>query len=354
MIHIDGTHGEGGGQIVRTALALSTLTGQPFRVSGIRAGRSKPGLKAQHLTAVHALEKICDARVEGAAIGATEMTCRPGKTKPGEYLIDIGTAGSIALLLQALLLPLAFGRHPSRLTITGGTCGKWQAPVEYLQLTLLPYLQRISGIEIERLQLGYFPKGGGKVRVDIQPFLEDWQQAGGQTVIDLSKKGKLLHIEGNSHASELLQKAGVAERQAEAARHLLADLSVPLRISKDYQSTYSSGSGITLSAVFQHASSDSIYALGTDALGERGIPAEKVGRQAAQRLLQAIHSEAPVDEHLTDQLIPLLALLPGSRMRIPHPSNHLLSNMYVVEQFLPVRFKMKGSILRVEELSDAG
>ena len=170
MIELDGSYGEGGGALVRTALALSTLTGKEFRVTNIRAGRKKPGLKAQHLNAIKALEEICGAETNKISLGSTELHFKPGKLKRGIYDINIGTAGSISLLLQALVLPCMFAPGKITLNVKGGTCGKWQAPVDYLQNVLLPHLQRFpQKIELKVLKRGYFPKGGGEINLQISP-----------------------------------------------------------------------------------------------------------------------------------------------------------------------------------------
>lgn len=348
MLHIDGTHGEGGGQIVRTALALSVLTGRSFELTDIRAGRSRPGLKAQHLTAIKAWREICGAQTNEVQTGSSYLKFTPGRSRPGHYHIDIGTAGSIALLLQALLLPLSFATQPTTLHLTGGTTGKWQAPVEFYKLVLFPYLQRIATLEVERIRLGYYPKGGGQIRLHIQPLFQDWKDLSSVSPFDLTAPGKTLRIQGISHASLFLEKARVAERQAEAARAALQHLGCPIHIETEYGETRSPGSGITLCAVLENRrSSDFPIRMGAGALGERGKPAEDVGREAARRLIDNIATKTPVDEHLSDQLIPFMALLPGSRMQVAHLSPHLLSNIYVVEQFLPVKFKTDQHIVKV-------
>ena len=155
MIQLDGSYGEGGGSLIRTALALSTLTKKPFKINNIRAGRPKPGLKAQHLTAIKALKEICNAKTKDFELGTTDFWYHPGKIKSGVYNINIGTAGSITLLLQALILPSMFAPNKITLKVTGGTCGKWQASVDYLQNVLLPHLKRfVSKIELKIMKRG--------------------------------------------------------------------------------------------------------------------------------------------------------------------------------------------------------
>lgn len=341
QLHLDGAHGEGGGQIVRTALALSTLTGEPFRMTNIRAGRDRPGLKAQHLTAIETLRRVCGAHTNPVSLGSQELDFQPGPVIPGTYSVDIGTAGSIALLLQAVFLPLLFAEAPTTLELRGGTCGRWQTPMEYYQLVFLPYLNRLADIHLTMPRRGYYPKGGGLVRLTIAPRYAQFGKQTDLSPYDLPEGGVPLRVEGISHASESLQPARVAERQAEAARrHLERSLRCPVSIQISYLPAYSTGSGITLTAVFPDDKPMAAHRLGADALGERGKPAERVGKQAANQLLSYLQSNTAVDEYLADQLIPFLALHPGSRMRTHAISDHLLSNCYVVEQFLPVRFRI--------------
>jgi RNA 3'-phosphate cyclase len=349
MLRIDGTHGEGGGQIVRTALALSVLTGRPFVLTDIRAGRSQAGLKAQHLTAIKAWREICGAVTNEVHTGSTFLKFTPGPVQPGSYTIDIGTAGSIALLLQAMLLPLSFAPKATTLHIQGGTSGKWQAPVEYYQLVLFPYLERIVSLGLQRIRLGYYPKGGGKIRLTIRPRFQHWHELSALPPFDITTPGKIREVRGISHAARFLEKARVAERQAMAAREVLQTLDCPLNLETEYGETLSPGSGITLCAIMENKKAAAFpIRIGAGALGERGRPAEDVGKDAAQQLKKTIASGATVDKHLSDQLIPFLALLPGSKMRAAYLSRHLLSNIYVVEQFLPVKFQTKGNLVTVE------
>ena len=348
MLQIKGTHGEGGGQIVRTALALSAMTGQPFELTNIRAGRSKSGLKAQHLTAIEAWREICGAATNDVRIGSSFLKFSPGVIRPGTYHIDIGTAGSIALLLQALLLPLSFASKSTTLHLQGGTSGKWQAPVEFYQLVLFPYLERLVSLDLERIRLGYYPKGGGKVRLVIHPLLSTWEERLSVSPFVLTVSGDIREFRGISHAGHTLEKARVAERQAEAARELLQSYDRPIRIDIEYGATYSPGSGITLCAIMENEKDPTLpIRMGGSALGRRGKPAEEVGREAAQQLLKSIAYGAPVDEHLSDQLIPFLGVIPGSKMRVAFLSQHLLSNIYVVEQFLPVKFQTENNLVAV-------
>ncbi len=347
MLQLDGSQGEGGGQMVRTALSLSTLTGKPFRMINIRAGRPQPGLKAQHLQAIKALKTICGAQATEVKAGDQDLTFEPGTVFPGQYYFDIGTAGSISLLLQALLPPLLFGHGRSKLWLKGGTCGKWQPPVEYTREVLLPYIGDLAGIEADIKRRGYYPKGGGEVEVSVEPQLSSWKEAAQLPPLQLEERGPLEEIRGIAFAAEALAEREVGERMARAAEEELGKWKCPINISTAYGPARNPGAGITLWARFNAPASALPRQLGAEGLGERGKPAEKVGREAAKRLNRALRSGDPVDEHLADQLVPYLGLIPGSRMRVSQPSGHLLSNIGITERFLPVRFERKGNLFEV-------
>ncbi|MCK4589110.1 MAG: RNA 3'-terminal phosphate cyclase [Nanoarchaeota archaeon] len=344
MIEIDGSYGEGGGQIIRTALALSAITGKGFKAVKIRAGREKSGLKAQHLACITALKKICDAKTNSVAVGSDVLEFTPGKIKGGKFEIDIGTAGSITLLLQAVSWPCFFAPKKITLKIIGGTCGKWQAPVEYFQNVLLPHLNKLaSKIDFKILKRGYYPKGGGIVELSVTPKkLDD------VVSVDLVTRGDLVQIKGVSYASKDLEKAQVTERQARAAQKTLGKYEVPINISKEYGETLNPGTGIVLWAVFEGEDHLNPVRLGGSSFGERGKPSEKVGEEAAKNLIAEIDSDGIVDGHLADQLIPLLGLV-GGQMKVVEVTKHVESNIYAVEKFLDVKFKIKDNLISVEK-----
>lgn len=336
MINLEGDYLEGGGQIVRTSLALSTITQKPFEVTNIRKGRPKPGLKNQHLFCIKALEQLCNAETEGADLGSTYLKYIPEKIKPQTLSIDIGTAGSITLLLQSLLIPSILADSKVRLKITGGSDVIWSPSFDYLNNVIIPQIRKYADIETSLLKRGYYPKGGGKVDIKIKPKfnLETIKEA---PKINLLEQHSLIQIKGISHASIDLQKANVAERQAKAAKLYLNKLNCPIQIQTQYQETLSTGSGITLWAIFSKDPDEidinNPIRLGADALGERGKRAEQVGKEAADRLLNEINSKAPVDKHLADNLIPFIALF-GNKIKVSKITNHTLTNIYVCEQFL--------------------
>ncbi len=349
MLSLDGSYGEGGGQIVRTALAFSALTGKAFEVVNIRSGRKQPGLKAQHLNCITALEKLCDAKSGYAELGSDKLRFVPGKISGKTVSIDIGTAGSISLLLQSLLLPSIFADRKVRLKVRGGTSGKWQMPVDYLSNVFVPHLRKFcEKIDVKLLKRGYYPKGGGEVDIEIRPrwsaadfknFLIEMKRQG--PFIDAAEQGKLLQVKGISHASKLLENSQVAERQAKAAKVLLSKYMCPVQIRAEYCDTRSTGSGITLWAVFSKGDEidfSNPVILGSDALGERSKRAEVVGNEAAGSLIKEIDSGGAVDKHLSDNLVPFLIF--GGKLKTSEITKHCRTNMWVCEQFLGKMFKI--------------
>jgi len=342
MIELDGSYLEGGGQIVRTALALSTITQKPFEVTDIRKGRPNPGLKNQHLFCIKALEELCNAKTGYAELGSTRLRFIPGKIKPQTISIDIGTAGSITLLLQSLLIPSIFANKKVRLKITGGTDVSWSPQFHYLTQVILPHLRKYADIEPSLLKRGYYPKGNGKVDIKIKPkfTLQTIKEA---PKTEITEQHSLIQIKGVSHASTDLQQANVAERQAKAAKLILNKFNCPVQIRTEYSQTLSTGSGITLWAIFSKDPNEIDFnnpiILGADVLGERGKRSEQVGKQAADELIKEIESKAPVDKHLADNLIPFIALL-GGKIKVSEITNHTLTNIYVCEQFLGKVFKV--------------
>jgi RNA 3'-phosphate cyclase len=357
MIELDGSFGEGGGQIIRTAAAFSALTGKPFHITGIRKGRGKPGLQMQHMAALEAAGFLCDAKIEGLSLGSSEIRFIPGELHYRNLNIDVKTAGSVTLLLQALLPVAIFSDKKLKITLHGGTDTSHAMPYDYLANVFLPHLARYAAISVMLEKRGYYPKGGGKVIMKIRPkyFAKNFSSSDEfvqflrkqDKKIDLLEQGTLLAIFGRSHASKDLMKASVAERQAKAAKFMLGSLDVSRKIDIEYNETLSTGSGITLYAVFSkyhEMNKENPVILGADCLGARGKAAEKVGEEAAKELVAEIRKGAPVDQHLSDQLLPYLALFGGS-MRTSLVTDHCLSGIYVIEKFLDTKIKIEKNII---------
>jgi RNA 3'-phosphate cyclase len=345
MIYIDGSHMEGGGQILRTALALSTLTRQPFVIEKIRRNRARPGLKAQHLSCIAALKQLAAAEVQGAQPGASRLSFYPQPVASGQLVLDIGTAGSITLLLQSLLLPSLFADGTIKLCLTGGTDTKWSIPADYFAHVILPFMNKFATVKIDEIRRGFYPRGQGTLALTVTPrfCLNHFENFDAffthvrNTVSPLqsTRQPELDHVEGRSVASLKLKDARVAERQADGAARILGDR-FSLRIEKEYGPSASLGSVITLWAVSRQAA----VFMGADALGEKGRPAEDVGAAAADRLLNLLKSHAAVDSHLADNLIPLMALC-GGELKTEKITDHIRSNIYVCEKFLGVGFRVK-------------
>ena len=357
MIKLDGSFLEGGGSIVRQALALSTITQKPFEITDIRKGRPTPGLKNQHIYCVKALEKLCNAKTNDAQLASTHLKYEPDKIESKNLNIDIGTAGSITLLFQSILIPSIFADKTLKITVTGGTDTKFAQPFDYFKEVFLPQIRRFADVDARLIRRGYYPKGNGKIELKIkQKFhLKDFNNFNEfhnhlkETTqkIDITRQHNLIQIKGISHASFSLQKAEVAERQAKNAELTLKNkYSCPVNIETTYNETLSPGSGITLWAIFSKQEDEinelNPIRLGADSLGERGKKAEKVGQEAASNLIKQIESKAPVDYYLADQILPFMALTGKSTIKTSKITNHTKTNIYVIEQFL-------GKIFEIDE-----
>jgi RNA 3'-phosphate cyclase len=343
MILIDGSQGEGGGQILRTALSLSTVLNRPIIIENIRANRSKPGLRPQHLTAVKALQQICDAKVEGLDIGSRRIIFHPGKIKPGDYGFDVGTAGSVTLIAQTLLLPLALASGPSRIVLRGGTHVPWSPPFHYLSEVFLPAAVRMGLQTDSRLKKwGWYPKGGGEVELTIQP-------AAGLAPLVLDRLWEPEEVQVRCATSNL--PGHIREREKARIQELLQMRKMEAFYDLEEGTAIGQGNLVFIAARKGPA------AAGFSALGAKGKPAERVAEEVARAFFSFLDSGAAVDEHLGDQLLPYLALASGrSVLLVQGLSSHLRTNLWVVNQFLPGRLvftEEKGSA-RVESRVGAG
>jgi RNA 3'-terminal phosphate cyclase (ATP) len=337
---IDASHGEGGGQVLRTALSLSVALGRPVALRQIRARRPRPGLQPQHLTVVRALAAISDAEVTGDALDSTEVTFVPRTLRGGSHEFDIGairgSAGSTALLLQALLLPLSLAAQPSQLRLRGGTHVPWSPPLPYLTAVFLPALQHVGvRADVTLHRWGWYPTGGGAVDAAITPS-RSWRSIRWERAIRPT-------LEGVSAVSRLPRS--IAERQRARALERLeaAGLSATITLLED-STALGPGTLVMLTATGESAHA------GFSALGRRGVRAETVADEAVDPLLAYLETGAAVDEHLADQLVPFLALADTpSTFTCPRLSSHLRTVAWVVERMLPVRIALdEGRPARVE------
>lgn len=353
MLTINGNYLEGGGQIVRTAISLGILTQKAFKIEKIRSNRPSQGLKNQHLTGIRILRDLTGSVVENAQLGSTEITMYPRKIQKGqEITIDIETAGSISLLLQSILLPCVFSGKKFKFTMKGGTDVKWSPQYDYTANVVFPHFLRYGAGSIALKKRGYYPRGQGEVEVNLKKRYTFEQIQKKEVIVkpfSLLSQGILVKIAGISHASADLQ--GVAERQAKAAIAQLQKWKVPVEIMSTYNATASTGSGITLWAIFtgdsQDADSIDPTRVGADVLGEQNKRAETVGEECALQLNGAIASGAPVDKHCADHLIPLLGII-GGEIAVEEITNHTRTNIYVTEQFLDVKFHVDEKLKTIK------
>jgi RNA 3'-terminal phosphate cyclase (ATP) len=334
-LRVDGSMGEGGGQVFRSAIALSALLERPLEIHGIRSRRKKPGLRPQHLTGLRALAEMTGARVEGDALHSTEVRFSPGPVRSGRYRFATGTAGSTTLLLQTVLLPAAFSPHGAELTLEGGTDVPLAPPFEFLRHVVAPAMGSMGLRATIRLtRRGYYPEGGGAIEAKV-PAVKDLDPFAAED------RGSLRVLAGVAHASRLPNH--IPRRMAHAARSRLetwgeATLEIQLR---DVPAT---GTGITLWASFERAW------LGAGQLGRPGRRAEVVGERAGSEMVGLLESGATVDTRLADQLVLPAALASGSSVfLVPSVSTHLETNLALAEQILGATWTLErpGRLVRV-------
>lgn len=314
---------------MRTALALSAILGVPIEVANIRLKRKNPGLQAQHLTAVNALATITGAEVQGATLSSTHLRFSPGVVEASGYRFDVGTAGAISLVLQAILLPLAFAERPSRLALSGGTHVPWSPPYQYVTEVFLPALARMGfKTELELIRWGFYPKGGGEVKGTVQPIhaLRAW---------DPGERGALVRIRGLSAVANL--PVSLAKRQKDQAWAGLKEAGLDAQIDLLEAVARGQGTFFFLLAEFEGTRA------GFSALGERGKPAERVAEEAVEAFLAFLKSRAAIDPYLADQLLLPMALAHGTQtMTTSRISQHLLTNVWLIQQFLPIEIRVEG------------
>jgi len=340
LVELEGSEGEGGGQILRSALSASLITGRPFRISRIRAHRDPPGLRPQHLACVRGAEAISHSRSEGAQVGSEELTFSPGPVKAGCYVLEIGTAGSAPLLFQCLYFPLALS-GPSELTLRGGTHVRNSPSFHYLAWIWLPAM-RMFGLrgEVHLRRAGFYPEGAGEFRAVISP------NADPPSSLRWPARGTLREMEVTSFVGSL--PFDIAERQTKAAVAALREIGIYcLAENLPLPAAPSAGTAVFIRAQFENTTA------GFGALGERGKPAEEVGQEAARQVAEFMESGGAVDEHLGDQLLVPASLLAAGRLGNVQPAttefapakitSHLLTNASVLQRFLPIRVDVSPS-----------
>ena len=330
MIEIDGSVGEGGGQILRTSLALSMCTGQPFTLARIRARRAKPGLMRQHLTCVQAAAAVSGATVQGAALGSGTLVFEPGAVKPGDYAFSVGTAGSCTLVLQTVWPALMLADAPSRLQLAGGTHNPMAPPFHFLERCYAPLLRRLgAGSEFALRRLGFYPAGGGEIDVTIHPAADTLRP------FDLLERGDRVEAFAECLAPAL--PGAVARRELDALARALAWTPEQLRVPVVRQNE---GPGNALMATLSHANVCELFTQ----FGEKGVSSEQVAQALAREVRDYDASTAALGPHLADQWALPLALAVWRRggaaaYTCTELTDHATTNFAMIERFLPVRFE---------------
>ena len=324
-IELDGAQGEGGGQILRTALTLSMLTGTPFQIEHIRAKRSKSGLLRQHLTAVQAAVEISGAIVEGAEAGSQTLRFTPGAIRGGDYRFAIGTAGSCTLVLHTILPALWFADAPSTVSVSGGTHNRAAPPVDFLIRAWLPLVARMGVTQTLTLKRhGFYPAGGGEVVATVTPCTSPLR------ALHLTERGAQQALRAEGIVAGV--RGSVARRELDMLGCLVPGVDGTVR---DLGNAEGPGNALVLDIVHEHV---------TEVLtgfGERGVTAETIGKDVAHAALRYLQSTAAVDEYLADQLVLPMALAGAGSLTAVAASSHLLTNLSVIEKFLPVAFDVE-------------
>jgi len=346
VLTIDGSQGEGGGQILRTALALAAITGRAICIEKIRAGRKNPGLAAQHLTGVRAIAGICDAHVDGDELGSQRLTFVPGRPpQAGDYVFDVaearegGSAGATTLVLHTILLPLALSDGDSTVIIRGGTHVAWSPSFDYARDVWLPALSQM-GIcaTLELSRWGWYPVGEGEIQIVINGL------SGKPSPLTQVKRGALRRVRGRAVAANL--PSHIPQRMVTRARSLLEGAGVDARIEPLRVRAACAGAGIFLTAEYEDVCA------GFSALGAKGKPSEVVAEEAVAALLDHRDSGAAFDQYLADQLILPLALAGGaSSYTAERVSRHLTTNAWVVERFNLARISIEGRQVNLQALA---
>ena len=332
MLTIDGSSGEGGGQILRTALALSLVTAKPFRIENIRAGRKNPGLLRQHLTAVNAATEISRAEVTGAAIGSRELTFAPGSVVSGNYAFAVGTAGSTTLVLQTVLPALLIASGKSKLILEGGTHNPFAPPFDFLEKSFLPLINRMGPrVTAELERPGFYPAGGGRMSVTIEPATR-------LDRLDLPARGEVLARRARAVVANL--PISIAERELKV---IARKLSWPREFTTAESIERSPGPGNVVIIEIECEQVTEVFT----GFGERSLRSEAVAEKAVQQARRYIGSEAAVGEYLADQLLIPMSMAGGGSFNTLPLSRHATTNIEVIGRFLEVRIEASQSADRV-------
>jgi RNA 3'-terminal phosphate cyclase (ATP) len=332
MLNIDGSFGEGGGQIIRSSLALALVTGRPFTIDNIRARRQKPGLRQQHLTAVHAAAEVGEAEVRGASLGSARLEFRPGGVRPGDYHFDVGTAGSTTLVLQTILPALLAAASESTIELRGGTHNPLAPPFDFLARAYLPLVNHL-GPQVTAVldRHGFFPAGGGQIRARVGPC----EQLGRLELVD---RGAQKDCRATVLLARLARHIGQRECRT-VAEHLGWDESQTRVV--EVGDSRGPGNVVLIELEFEHVTE--IFA----AFGERGVPAETVARRAAEQAQSYLDAGVPVGEHLADQLLLPLAIAAwkgtgGGRFRTTRLSLHSTTHIELLKQFMELAIDVES------------
>jgi RNA 3'-phosphate cyclase len=346
VIEVDGSQKSGSGTILRLSVALAAILNQPLHIYNIRQSRPQPGLRPQHLEAVLTTAKLSTAELEGAKLGSRELWFKPKNNKGGKFEAEIGTAGSIPMLLMTVLPVCAFADNTVHLRVLKGGTDVWHSPtINYLQYVFLPTLKLMGlNAELTIYRYGYYPKGMGETTITVEP-------SESLRCLRLEKFGKITTIKGVSVCTFLAERR-VAERQANAAKNYLKEkgCTAEIQVVNDRSNPLQKGSSLVL-----WAETDSGAILGADAIGELRKPSEKVGREAAEKLWMEIQAEATVDVHLADMLIPYVALTESRSAYLTRTlSEHLETNIWLTEKLLNAKFNVEktNGLQKIEKLAD--
>lgn len=321
MITIDGSEGEGGGQVVRNACALSLVTGTPFHIANVRGRREKPGLMRQHVTAIEAACTVGGATCEGLTVGSSAVTFRPGRVAAGEYHFAVGTAGSTGLVLQTVLMPLAMAGAPSRLVLEGGTHNMLAPPFDFIAKSFLPIVNRMGPTITARLvRPGFYPRGGGRIEVDIAPAP--------LRAIDCTDRGAL--VDRSALAMFTAIPPSVADREIATARKLLGWPEEAFAV-RELPESQGPGNILLLEAAFERVTEV------VSGFGKLGVSAERVAQTAVGRMAGYLASDAFAGPYLADQLLLPFALAGGGAFTTVKPSQHSLTAAAIIERFLDRR-----------------